>query len=133
MKAYTGLLGVLLVAMVFLVTTRKTVDTYISRVKGQLYQEVEGGKISNLFDAKIINKTREEIPLTLKLEDMDGTIKLVGNQQITLKKEAISEVTFFLEIPKDQIKMRSSTLRIGVYQGDEKIQTVKTKFLGPFK
>lgn len=133
MKAYTGLLGVLLVAMVFLVATRKTVDTYISRVKGQLYQEVEGGKISNLFDAKIINKTREEIPLTLKLEGMDGTIKLVGNQQITLKKEAISEVTFFLEIPKDQIKKRSSTLRIGVYQGDEKIQTVKTKFLGPFK
>jgi len=133
MKAYTGLLGVLVVAMVFLVATRKTVDTYISRVKGQLYQEVEGGKISNLFDAKIINKTREEIPLTLKLEDMDGTIKLVGNQQITLKKEAINEVTFFLEIPKDQIKKRSSTLRIGVYQGDEKIQTVKTKFLGPFK
>ncbi len=133
MKAYTGLLGVLLVAMVFLVATRKTVDTYISRVKGQLYQEVEGGKISNLFDAKIINKTREEIPLTLKLEGMDGTIKLVGSQQITLKKEAISEVTFFLEIPKDQIKKRSSTLRIGVYQGDEKIQTVKTKFLGPFK
>ncbi|MFM9950364.1 MAG: cytochrome c oxidase accessory protein CcoG [Saprospiraceae bacterium] len=133
MKAYTGLLGVLLVAMVFLVATRKTVDTYISRVKGQLYQEVEGGKISNLFDAKIINKTREEIPLTLKLEDMDGTIKLVGNQQITLKKEAINEVTFFLEIPKGQIKKRSSTLRIGVYQGDEKIQTVKTKFLGPFK
>lgn len=108
-------------------------DTYISRVKGQLYQEVEGGKISNLFDAKIINKTKEEIPLTLKLEGMDGTIKLVGSQQITLKKEAISEVTFFLEIPKDQIKKRSSTLRIGVYQGDEKIQTVKTKFLGPFK
>ena len=133
MKAYTGLLGVLLVAMVFLVATRKTVDTYISRVKGQLYQEVEGGKISNLFDAKIINKTREEIPVTLKLEGMDGTIKLVGSQQITLKKEAISEVTFFLEIPKDQIKKRSSTLRIGVYQGDEKIQTVKTKFLGPFK
>jgi len=133
MKAYTGLLGVLLLAMVFLVATRKTVDTYISRVKGQLYQEVEGGKVSNLFDAKIINKTREEIPVTLKLEGMDGTIKLVGSQQITLKKEAISEVTFFLEIPKDQIKKRSSTLRIGVYQGDEKIQTVKTKFLGPFK
>lgn len=133
MKAYTGLLVVLLGVMVFLVATRKTVDTYISRVKGQLYQEVEGGKISNLFDAKIINKTREEIPVTLKLEDLDGSIKLVGNQQMVLKKEAINEFTFFLEIPKEQIKKRSSTLRIGVYQGNEKIQTVKTKFLGPFK
>jgi len=133
MKAYTGLLVFLLAGMVLLIATRKTVDVYISRVNGQLYQEVEGDKISNLFDAKIINKTREEIPLTLKLEGLDGTIKLIGNKQITLKKEAINEFTFFLEIPKSQIKKRSSNLKIGVYQGDERIQTVKTKFLGPFK
>lgn len=133
MKAYTGLLLVLLGTMVALIATRNTVDTYISRVKGQLYQEVEGGKISNLFDAKIINKTREEIPVTLKAEGIDGVVKLIGNQQIILKKEAINEFAFFLEIPKDQIKKRSTTLRIGVYQGDRKIQTVKTRFLGPFK
>ncbi len=133
MKAYTALLVLLMGLMAVLIATRNTVDTYIARVKGQLYQEVEGGKISNLFDAKIINKTREEIPLTLKVEDLDGVIKLVGNQQILLKKEAISEFTFFLEIPQAQIKTRSTALKIGVYQGEKKIQTVKTRFLGPFK
>ncbi len=133
MKAYTGLLAILMVAMVFLGATRRSVDTFISRVNGQLYQELEDGKLSNLFDAKIINKTNGEIPITLKLEEMDGVIKLVGNDQIKLKKEAVNEFTFFLEIPAASIKKRSTTLKIGVYRDGKRIQTVKTKFLGPFK
>ncbi len=132
MKAYSILLGILLVFMSILIGTRKTVDTYISRVNGQLYQEMPGGNISNLFEAKIINKTKEEIPLTLKLEDMDGTIRLVGADQIRLKCESINIITFFLEVPHELLKKRSSTIRIGIYRGNEKIETVKTKMLGPF-
>lgn len=132
MKAYTILLSILMVAMAFLIFTRKTIETNIIRVKGQLYQEVAGGKISNLFEAKIINKTREEIPLTLKLEGLHGEIKLIGRQRIKLQKESVNEYTFFLEIPKVELPKRSTKIKIGVYKEDEKIQTIKTKFLGPF-
>lgn len=132
MKAYTILLSILMVAMAFLIFTRKTIETNIIRVKGQLYQEVAGGKISNLFEAKIINKTREEIPLTLKLEGLHGEIKLIGRQRIKLQKESVNEYTFFLEIPKVELPKRSTKIKIGVYKDDEKIQTIKTKFLGPF-
>ena len=133
MKAYTILLVVMMVFMGILIGTRKTVDTAIARVKGQLYQEVGTDKLSNLFDTKIINKTNEDIPITLKLEDIPGEIKVVGTTQIILKKESVNEFTFFLEIPKSAITERSSKIKIGVYKGDERIQTVKTKFLGPFK
>jgi cytochrome c oxidase accessory protein FixG len=133
MKAYTGLLVVLMTFMGILIGTRKTVDTFISRVKGQLYQEVGQDKISNLFDAKIINKTKQDIPLTIKLENMEGTVRLVGTDHISLKKEAINEFTFFLDIPKKLVTERSTNIKIGIYQGDQKIQTIKTKFLGPFK
>lgn len=133
MKAYTGLLLVLMVFMGILIGTRKTVDTFISRVKGQLYQEVGTDKISNLFDAKIINKTKNDLPLTIKLENMEGTVRLIGADHINLKKEAINEFTFFLDIAKTAITERSTKIKIGIYQGDEKIQTVKTTFLGPFK
>lgn len=133
MKAYSVLLFVMIVVMAFLIGTRKTVDTYISRVKGQLYQEMPGDKISNLFDAKIINKTRSEFPVTLKLENGEGTIRLVGANEFKLKKESINEFTFFLDMPKSALKDRSNNIKIGVYNGDQKIQTVSTKFLGPFK
>ena len=132
MKSYTILLSVLMVAMAFLIFTRKTIETNIIRVRGQLFQEVAGGKISNLFDAKIINKTNEEVPLTLKLEDLHGEIKLIGRQRIKLKKEAVNEYTFFLEIPKKELPKHSTRIKIGVYRDNERIQTIRTKFLGPF-
>lgn len=133
MKAYTALLFVLMAAMSVMILTRKTVDTYISRVKGQLYQEVEGGKLSNLFEAKIINKTNKEMPVELRAEGIAGEIRIVGAQTLVLKKEAISDFTFFLEVPKSEIHERSSTISIAVYSNGQKLQSVKTKFLGPFK
>jgi cytochrome c oxidase accessory protein FixG len=133
MKAYTALLFVLIAAMSVMIFTRKTVDTYISRVKGQLYQEVEGGKLSNLFEAKIINKTNKAMPVELKAEGIDGVIKLVGAQALVLKAETVNEITFFLEVPASSIHERSNNIAIGVYSEGHKLQSVKTKFLGPFK
>ncbi len=132
MKAYTALLCILISLMSVLIVTRKYVDTYISRVKGQLYQEVEGDRISNLFDAKIINKTNKDFPVELRVEGLDGTVKLVGGEEFFLKQEAVNEFTFFLELPKSEIHKRSNPISIGVYSDGKRIQTVKTKFLGPF-
>lgn len=131
MKAYTGILIVLLGLMTYLVATRKSVDTYITRATGQLYQEVGTDTLSNLYQAKIINKTKDEFPIDLKLEDMPGVIKMVAHTPL-LKKESLNEAAFFVQIDKKGIKKRSSKINIGVYKNGEKIQTVTTTFLGPF-
>lgn len=133
MKAYSILLFILMIFMGILIGTRKTVDTYISRARGQLFQEIGTDTIGNIYDAKIINKTREEIPLTLRLEDYPGEVTVVGNGKILLKKETVNELTFFVKIPRSSIPNRNTNIRIGVYRGEEKIQVVKSKFLGPFK
>lgn len=133
MKAYTALLVVLTILMAILIITRNTVDTYVSRVKGQLYQEVEGDKLSNLFEAKIINKTNKSFPIELKLENLPGEVKLIGAQEMVLKAETVNDFNFFIQIPKSAVKSRSNPISVGVYSGGKKIQTVKTKFLGPFK
>lgn len=133
MKAYTALLVVLTILMAVLIITRNTVDTYVSRVKGQLYQEVEGDKLSNLFEAKIINKTNKSFPVELKLENLPGEVKLIGAQEMVLKAEMVNDFNFFIQIPKSAVKSRSNPISVGVYSGGKKIQTVKTKFLGPFK
>lgn len=134
MKAYSALLVILILFMSVLIATRSSVDVLISRAGGQIYHEVSDNKLGNLYDAKIINKTNKEFPVTLKLEGIDNAeIKIVGNKkEIMLKKEAINELTFFIEIPKDQIKKHSTELKVMVYDGDYLIQSVKTKFLGPF-
>jgi polyferredoxin len=132
MKAYSVLLVLMILFMTTLVVTRKTIDTHILRAKGQLYQEMPNNIISNLFEANIINKTNQDVPIELKLSGTNGTLKLVGSNFILLKKEAVNNATFFIEIPKKVLQKRSTEINIDVYQNNIKIQTVSTKFLGPF-
>lgn len=132
MKAYTALLFVLIGFMSFLIITRKTIEADIYRAAGQLYQEMPGHKISNLFTAKIINKTNKDIPIVLKLETNGGSLQLIGRQSIILKKEAINEFSMLIAFPEATLKSRSSAIQIGIYSGNQKIQTITSKFLGPF-
>jgi cytochrome c oxidase accessory protein FixG len=132
MKAYTVLLSLLMLIMTVLVFTRRTVDTYVSRARGPIYQELGDTAFSNLYNAKIINKSNKDLPIKLVVENMPGKVKVLDDHSLTLKKEAINQMTFFVEVPKTSIKKRSNILKIAVYSGDKKIQSVKTKFLGPF-
>ena len=132
MKAYTIILIILTVLMGVLIATRKSVDTSMSRVKGQLYQEVGTDSLSNLFSAKIINKTKKDMPYEFRLENIPGRIRMINAHKMELKGESINDVTFFIDIPRSAIKKRTTDINVGVYSNGERLQTVKSKFLGPF-
>ncbi|MFN4233529.1 MAG: cytochrome c oxidase accessory protein CcoG [Bacteroidia bacterium] len=132
MKAYSAVLTLLVGVLVFLLVTRTDVDATILRAQGQLYQEYENNKISNLYNVKVINKTRKEMPISLKLENADGEIELVGHNSLVVPPEGLVEGTFFVKVDKSFVKERKNKLVIGVYSGDKKIETIKTNFLGPF-
>lgn len=132
MKAYTGLLVVLTILMTVLIITRNSIDTYISRTKGQLYQELPENKLSNLYSAKIINKTNKEAQIELRVENMPAEVKMVSQHETLLKKEAVNELTFFIITDKVQIHKRNTKIKIGVYQAGKRIQVVNSTFLGPF-
>lgn len=128
--AYSGVLLALVIFLTVLLVTRRDVDATILRTPGMLYQKQDGDMISNLYNIKIINKTHKDIPVTLKLESENGSIKMVGKDLI-LGKEAKMESEFFIYLPKGSITERKTTLKLGLYADGKKIQTVKTTFLGP--
>lgn len=132
MKAYSVLLGVLIIVMVVLVASRKTIDASVAKVKGQLYQELPGKKIGNLFTAKIINKTNHEIPVSIQSVTAGGEIKLVGASSINLKKDALNEITFFVIYPMALVNKRSTPVKLALVANGQTIQEIKTKFSGPF-
>lgn len=131
-KAYTGLLLVLMAVLTVLLVTRRDVDSFISRTPGLLYQEMPGDKLSNLYTVKIINKTNKEFPVSLKLEGAKGAVLKVGYTVFNLKKESVNEATYFVIIDKKDIQKRMTDIAIGVYKDGKKIQTIHTNFLGPF-
>lgn len=131
MKFYTGLLCVLIVLLTCLLITRKDVDATIMRTPGMLYQERGTDSISNLYNIKVANKTVKDIPMSLRLNESPGSIQIIGGSVIHLKGEEEGSGSFFVILPKALIVKRKTSISIGLYQGDKKIDIIRTNFLGP--
>lgn len=130
MKAYSAVLLVLIGIEVTLLSTRSDYDATVLRAKGMLYQEQPNNQVSNLYTIKLVNKTRDSMPVELKVENFNAKIEVVG-KQLGVKKEDISQGEFFVYLNKSDIKNRKTKLIIGVYSHNKKIKTIKTNFLGP--
>lgn len=131
-KVYGVVLILLCVVLGALLYTRTDIDTTIMRAKGMLYQEVGTDSVSNLYTLKLLNKTFNDIPMTLKPDDSSAEIRYIGGHpEINVKKEGYAEVTFFVVYHKDKIKKRKTDIKLSLYHGEEKIKTLKTTFLGP--
>jgi cytochrome c oxidase accessory protein FixG len=130
MKAYSAVLLVLIGIEVTLLATRSDYDATILRAKGMLYQERPGNQISNLYTIKLVNKTRDELPVELRLENVVGRIEVMG-RPLTVKSEQVSSGQFFAYVAKSSIRSRKTKLLIGVYTSGKKIKTVKTYFFSP--
>jgi cytochrome c oxidase accessory protein FixG len=132
MKAYTAVLCLLIGVEVFLLATRSDYDATVLRAKGMLFQEQPNGRISNLYTIKLVNKTRDSLPVTLKIENLEGEIKVVG-KDLAIRKEGVSEGQFFVVLKRSSLRQRKTQLKIGVYSNNRRIKTIKTNFLGPLK
>ncbi|MCW5907155.1 MAG: cytochrome c oxidase accessory protein CcoG [Chitinophagales bacterium] len=130
--AYSVVLLILLAVLTTFLVTRKDIQTTVMRAQGMLYQNQPDNKISNLYNIKMINKTRKKIPVTLKLEDshLKGEIKMVGKDMV-VEKEAIGDGVFFVILNKDDLHQRKNKIEIGVYSGERKIDEVRTNFMAP--
>ena len=103
MKAYSVVLMVLVCVEVFLLVTRSDYDATILRAKGMLYQEQPNNQLSNLFTIKLVNKTRNQLPVELKVENFKNyKLQLIG-KEIVVKKEGVTEGEFFVYLDKKDI------------------------------
>jgi cytochrome c oxidase accessory protein FixG len=133
MKAYSVVLLVLISVEVVLLSTRSDYDATILRAKGMLYQQQPNEQLSNLYTIKLVNKTRKELPVELKVENFNSyKLQLIG-KDIVVKEEGVTEGEFFVYLNKSDVTDRKIKLEIGVYSNGKKIKTVKTNFLGPIK
>lgn len=130
MKMYTVLLFILLGLLSFLIFSLQDVKSTAIRTAGMLYQEVGKDSVSNLYSLKVVNKTMKPIPLTIKLESGNGTVKMVGDV-IHVQKEGQGAGAFFVILNNQSITKRKTEIRLGLYEGNRKISEITTNFLGP--
>ena len=131
MKGYTSVLLILIGLLIGMLFLRNDVEANILRLPGQLYQH-DGDKISNIFTYKIVNKTvRDFNDVNFKLIGQDGEIKKVGNAHFKIPKEGMSQGTLFVEIKASQLEDDKTKIKIGVYDGDQLLETTSASFMGP--
>jgi len=131
MKMYTALCGLVVVVLSVILLTRKDINATVMRTPGILYQERGKDSVSNLYNIKLANKTLDELKLSVKLEDANGKIDIVGKPYIDVAKEGQGSGSFFIVLPNKNIKQRKTELKLGLYEGEKKITTITTSFLGP--
>ena len=129
LKMYTIVLTALISFLALLLITRADVSARIIKTPGQTYQKLEGGKISNLYNIKLANKTRRLIHVVLKLEEMEGEISMIN--PIDVPKESYFQTSFFVTFKKEQLHHRKTKFKVGIYENGKCIQTATATFLGP--
>lgn len=130
-KGYTAVLLLLIALLAFLLISRTDLDATLMRTAGMTYSGLPDGRIANLYSLKLANKTHEDIPFTLKLENMTGEITAVGSSYMIVKKEDYSNLQFFVKLNPADVKSWKTILKIGLYQNGKKLKTVTAKFIGP--
>jgi cytochrome c oxidase accessory protein FixG len=122
----------LLVVSLFtvLASTRKPVETTILRTPGVMFQEMDDGKIMNLYNIKVVNKTFEPRTISLQLESPNGELEMVGGK-LAVPEGDLGQSAFFVRIPKEDIRTNKTIAKIKVFSDDEEIDEIETSFLGP--
>ncbi len=131
-RAYTIVLTILMAALIFFLVSRSDLDSRLMRTAGLSYTSLPDGRISNLFNLKLANKTHKDISFKLKIENMEGEIQVIGaNTTMVVKQEDYTNLQFFLILKRDELKGYKTEVKIGMYENDKKLKTLTAKFIGP--
>lgn len=128
---YTVVLIVLLSVFTFLFVTKSELSATVLRAPGMFYQEQPDGRISNVYNLKIINKTFEPKEVEIRTNDEEAEITIFGEELIILEPQEVREIKFLIIKEKDRQRAYNSQVNIGIYSGGKLLKEVETSFMSP--
>lgn len=130
--AYVAVLFILVAGLSTGLILRKPLDATVLRSAGLTWQDRGDGNISNLYQIKILNKTNNEMPVQLAINQVEGEIQWVSGRELIVPAGGMIEDKFFVILDTEQIKNISSyPLELTMTSNGETIQTISTNFMTP--
>lgn len=131
--AYTAVLLILFGVLISTIIRRTDVESSILRVPGTIYQEVDNNTLSNMYRIKIINKTKSDKTLIIRLlSPSEGEIQL-ANQETLLTGNGALESILIIKLDKEQLEGKSTAIKIGIFEGENLLEKTDINFIGPAK
>jgi len=129
---YTVVLLLLAAVLTYLLAVRTELDVTVLRTPGMFYQEQPGGRISNVYDLKILNKTFGEVDVDVRLLHPAGEVQVMG-EALRIGPQGIREGKLLLFLSAESLRVMSTPLSLGIYHDTTLVQEVRTTFLGPVR
>jgi len=131
MFVYSCIVTALAGLLAFLVLTRANVEASLLRAPGALFQELPNGHLENLYILQLINKTSRPVPVELKLEDVPGTLSIMGEAHPVIPREQLFETSVLVEMAPGEVVGGKRQFQIGLYSEGKRLQVVHTTLIGP--
>lgn len=129
-KAYTTVLVLLFSFFIALLVTRGSIEATVLRTPNTIFQMQEDGTISNLYNIKVVNKTRQDIPITIKILSHQGEIKMAAGDMV-VKGKGVTESVFFVKLNPEDAKGEKIPITLGIYDAEgNEIQEIEVSFVG---
>lgn len=130
-KGYTAVLVVLVAAFIGLIATREDLEGTITRFPGMTYQEREAGKVSNLYNITLINKTFESQRVAIKALAEGMEVEIVGASDWVLAPQTKLEGRFFLVRDQSEVKVPQEKVMLQLLNQGEEFDEIQTNFMAP--
>ncbi|WP_430931978.1 cytochrome c oxidase accessory protein CcoG [Saccharicrinis sp. 156] len=129
--AYSGVLVILLTALVVALSGRTEVDVSLLRMPGTIYQEVSADSISNIYQLKIVNKTEGLKKIELKFLKPRESAFFLSEHPIHLGENGSFDGVIVLKQAKTDIKARNTPVELGLYVEDRMLDSTMATFIAP--
>jgi hypothetical protein len=102
------------------------------RTRNTLFTVEPDGKIGNLYNIKLINKTSEEMILEFKVEGKNASFDWIGHQN-KLQSGEMKNGELFIYVPVDELPSQRNKVKLEIYSNGELKATEKLVLLAPNK
>jgi len=129
--SYTSVLVLLMILLAFTVGRRSTIDVTLWRAQGTLYQQLDNDTYSNIYQIMFLNKGSEPLELSLRLLDMPGGEISIAGDKVVLSPNGKLKEALIIKLKEPSLTGKETAIRIGLFQGEQLMETVTTNFLAP--
>jgi cytochrome c oxidase accessory protein FixG len=128
--AYSVFLTILLVVVGVLFIARADFETTIFRQSGTMFQKYNENSYSNIYQIEVVNKTRTNRMVEVRLLQPEGRIIMMGDP-IVAEKGKVGSGSFLVVLDNSILTSSKIDLKFGVYSANELIQEYDVTFVAP--
>lgn len=130
---YSGIILFAVIGILYGLTNLGTYDLKVIHERQPLYVQMSDGSIQNRYDLKILNKTDQEMHISIRVTGAEGIETKGIREKMTLPPSKLTSFPVFISIPKKYIKKERTPIYFTVESYQEFGDTVEyqSMFYGP--